>query len=77
MDKAIIDWKGNCGNLTSAVGIFAIAQNLLKPVEPLTTVRIYNTNTDKIIHVIYPVKDGLALSEGIIAFPECLGPVLN
>jgi len=64
VDKAIIDWKGNCGNLSSAVGIFAIAQNLLKPVEPQTTVRIYNTNSDKIIHVTYPVKDGLVLSEG-------------
>jgi 2-methylaconitate cis-trans-isomerase PrpF len=73
VDKAIIDWKGNCGNLTSAVGIFAIAQNLLKPVEPLTTVRIYNTNTDKIIHVIYPVKDGLALSEGDYSIPGVPG----
>jgi hypothetical protein len=64
VDKAIIDWRGNCGNLTSAVGIFAIAQNLLKPKEPETTVRIYNTNSDKIIYVTYPVKDGVALSEG-------------
>lgn len=64
IDKAIIDWKGNCGNLTAGVGIFAIAQNLLKPVEPETTVRIYNTNSKKIIHVTYPVKDGLVLSDG-------------
>jgi len=73
VDKAIIDWKGNCGNLSSAVGIFAIAQNLLKPAEPQTTVRIYNTNTDKIIHATYPVKDGFALSDGDYQIPGVPG----
>ena len=62
--NALIDWKGNCGNLTSGVGIFAIAQNLLKVREPEMTVRIYNTNTDKIIYATYEVRDGLAVSEG-------------
>jgi 2-methylaconitate cis-trans-isomerase PrpF len=47
VDKDIIDWKGNCGNLTSGVGVFAIAQNLLKVTEPQTVVRIYNTNTKR------------------------------
>ena len=64
VDKAIIDWRGNCGNLTSGVGVFAIAQNLLKVKEPTTTVRIYNTNTDKIIHATYAVRDGQAISDG-------------
>ena len=64
VDKGIIDWRGNCGNLTSGVGIFAIAQNLLKVTEPKTVVRIYNTNTDKIIHATYQVKDGAVLSDG-------------
>lgn len=64
IEKPIIDWEGICGNLTSAVGVFAISHNLLKPVEPFTTVRIYNTNTKKIIHATYPVKDGLVLSGG-------------
>lgn len=73
IDKAIIDWKGNCGNLTAGVGIFAIAQNLLKPVEPETTVRIYNTNSKKIIHVTYPVKDGLVLSDGDYSIPGAPG----
>jgi len=73
LDKAKIDWRGNCGNLTSGVGVFAIAQNLLKPVEPHTTVRIYNTNTDKIILVTYPVKDGIVLSEGDFSIPGVPG----
>lgn len=73
LDRAFIDWEGNCGNLTSAVGIFAIAQNLIKPIEPFTTVRIFNTNTNKILHVIYPVKDGIVLSEGDYSIPGVPG----
>jgi len=73
VDKAIIDWKGNCGNLTAGVGIFAISQNLLKVTEPETTVRIYNTNTKKIIHATYPVKDGSVLSEGNYSIPGVPG----
>ena len=64
VDKAIIDWRGNCGNLTAGVGIFAIEQGLLKVTEPQTTVRIYNTNSKKIIHATYRVKDGKVLSDG-------------
>ncbi len=73
VDKPIVDWKGNCGNLSAGVGVFAIDNNLLKPVEPETTVRIYNTNTDKIIHVTYPVKDGRVLSNGTYKIPGVPG----
>lgn len=73
VDRAIIDWKGNCGNLTSGVGVFAIAQNLLKVEEPKTTVRIYNTNTKKIIHCTYEVEDGLAVSDGEYEIPGVPG----
>lgn len=64
VDKAKIDWQGNCGNLTSAVGVFAVNQNYVNPREPETTVRIFNTNTAKLIHVKVPVRDGRALSSG-------------
>lgn len=73
IEKAMIDWEGNCGNLTSAVGVFAISQNLLKPIEPMTNVSIYNTNSDKIIHATYPVKDGVVLSEGDYNIPGVPG----
>lgn len=73
IEKAMIDWEGNCGNLTSAVGVFAISQNLLKPIEPMTSVRIYNTNSNKIIHATYPVKDGVVLSEGDYNIPGVPG----
>jgi hypothetical protein len=51
-----MDLSGTCGNMTSAVAPFAIDENLVHPVpndedgESKATVRVYNTNTDKIIH---------------------------
>lgn len=73
VDKPIIDWKGNCGNLTAGVGIFAIEQNLLKVTEPSTIVRIFNTNSNKIIHATYQVKDGKVISEGDYEIPGVPG----
>lgn len=67
VDKAKIDWQGNCGNLTSAVGVFAVNQNFVIPSEPEAVVRIFNTNTAKIIHVKVPVEDGRAKCTGSFA----------
>lgn len=59
-----IDYGGNCGNISSGVGPFAIDEGLVKAVEPITTVRIFNTNTKKIIVAEVPVKDGKAQTQG-------------
>ena len=48
IDKAIVSYKGNCGNISSAVGPFAIEQGLVDITSPETVVRIYNTNTKKV-----------------------------
>lgn len=61
---AVIDWHGNCGNISSAVGLYAVDMNMVKPVEPFTTVRIYNTNTDKIIRATVPVIEGKTVTHG-------------
>lgn len=61
---ALVDYKGNCGNISAGVGPFAVDEGLVKAVEPITRVRIYNTNTKKIIVADVPVKDGKALVEG-------------
>lgn len=58
IDKPIIDYRGNCGNLTSAVGPFAIDEGLVHPVEPITEIRMYNTNTNKVILADIPVRGG-------------------
>lgn len=50
VDKPIVDYKGNCGNISSAVGPFSIDMGLIEANDPETVVRIYNTNTNKIIY---------------------------
>jgi 2-methylaconitate cis-trans-isomerase PrpF len=47
--ESIIDFRGNCGNISSGVGPFAIDESLVQIREPETVVRIYNTNTQKIL----------------------------
>jgi 2-methylaconitate cis-trans-isomerase PrpF len=73
LNTPVIDWLGNCGNLSSAVGHYAVDEGFVKPVEPHTMVRIYNTNTDKMIYATVPVKDGRALSEGDYVIDGCPG----
>jgi 2-methylaconitate cis-trans-isomerase PrpF len=62
--RPCIDWSGTCGNISAAVGPFAIDAGLVPAVEPVTRVRVLATNTGKryIAHV--PVRDGQAEVEG-------------
>ena len=49
--EARVDYHSNCGNMSSAIGPFAIDEGLVSaPKDGMTIVRIYNTNTKKIIH---------------------------
>ena len=59
-----IDYSGNCGNISSAVGPYAVDSGLVEAVSPITKVRIYNTNTKKIMEAEVPVVDGKASSCG-------------
>lgn len=59
-----VDYSSNCGNISAGVGPFAIQQGLVKAVEPVTTVRIYNTNTQKVFVAEVPVKDGKPQAKG-------------
>jgi 2-methylaconitate isomerase len=62
-----IGYEGNCGNISSGVGPFAIDEGLVEPVEPVTRVRIYNTNTDKVLVALVPVVGGKARVSGDFA----------
>jgi len=64
IDRPIVDFKGNCGNISSAVGPFAVDEGLVEAVEPITRVRIYQKNTNKLIVAEVPVKDGRFNEEG-------------
>jgi probable AcnD-accessory protein PrpF len=62
IDKAFVDWSGNCGNLTAAVGSFAISNGLvdasLIPDNGLATVRIWQANIQKTIIAHVPMTNG-------------------
>jgi 2-methylaconitate cis-trans-isomerase PrpF len=73
VDTDIVDWGGNCGNMTSAVGPFAIESGLVKPVEPVTTVRIVSVNTGIGVHAHVPVRDGRVEAEGDYTIPGVPG----
>lgn len=64
IDRPRVDYSMNCGNLSAGVGPFAVDEGLVKAVEPVTTVRIYNTNTKRIFAAEVPVKDGKAVVAG-------------
>jgi 2-methylaconitate cis-trans-isomerase PrpF len=58
INDPIIDYGGNCGNISSGVGPFAVDEGLVEASEPETLVRIYNTNTKKILKAYVPVSGG-------------------
>lgn len=60
IDKPFVDWSGNCGNLSSAVGAFAIHQGLVDnvPQNGICCVRIWQANIKKTIFDYIPIKDG-------------------
>jgi hypothetical protein len=66
-ESAFVDYGGNCGNISSAVGPFAIDEGLVEAVEPITTVRIRMTNSDRILIAEVPVKGGKAMVDGDFA----------
>jgi 2-methylaconitate cis-trans-isomerase PrpF len=63
-ENETIDYKGNCGNISSAVGPYAIDEGIVKAEEPVTTVRIHMTNSGRILKAEVPVADGKAVVEG-------------
>jgi hypothetical protein len=64
IDRPIVDVKANCGNISAAVGPFAVDEGLVKTVAPVTRVRIHQKNTNKLIVAEVPVKDGKFNEEG-------------
>jgi 2-methylaconitate cis-trans-isomerase PrpF len=69
----VVDWGGNCGNISSAVGPYAIDTGLVPATGDLTTVRIHNTNTRQIIVASVPTRDGRAVIAGDYAIPGVPG----
>lgn len=68
-----VDWGGNCGNISAAVGPFSINQGFVRAAEPVTTVRVHNTNTSKVILEHVPVRGGRAAASGDYVVPGVPG----
>lgn len=64
VDKPLVSYKGNCGNISSGVGPFAIERGLIQAKDGTTPVRIFNTNTQKMIVADVKIKDGGVEYEG-------------
>lgn len=69
IDRPLIDWAGNCGNMSAAVGPFAIDEGLVPVTADRTTVRFLNTNTNKVIVAHVPTKDGRFDPRGDLIIP--------
>jgi hypothetical protein len=68
IDKAFVDWSGNCGNLSAAVGPFAIRNSLVDasrvPKDGMATVRIWQANIARTIVAHVPITNGAVQETG-------------
>lgn len=69
----IIDRRGNCGNISSAVGPFAVDEGLVEATDPVTIVRFLNVNTGKVIVAHVPTKNGRFDPNGSFELPGVPG----
>src|SRR5690606_22923655 len=73
VDRPVVDWAGNCGNLSSAVGPFAVDEGLVPAGDGEALVRIHQVNTRKVIHARFPVAGGRAVATGGFAIAGVSG----
>jgi len=64
VQKASVSYAGNCGNMSAAMGPFAIDEGILKAEGTEARVRIHNTNTKKIIHAVFAMDEGQSAVDG-------------
>ena len=73
VDRPQVDWSSNCGNMSSAIGPFAVDEGMVDTSGPEGVVVIHNTNTGKLIRSRFPVRDGAAAVEGDTEIPGVSG----
>jgi len=64
VQKATVGYGANCGNMSAAMGPFAVDEGIIKVTGDKAMVRIHNTNTKKVIHAHFPMDDGQAAVDG-------------
>ncbi len=65
--EPVVDYDINCGNISAAVGAYAIDEGIVPAEGSVTTVRIHNTNTGRVLLAKVPIVDGRAGVEGAYA----------
>lgn len=73
VDKPVVDYSANCGNMTSAVGQFAVEEGIFPVPDGDARIRMYNTNTDICVHSHFRVEGGRAVTEGDLEIPGVAG----
>lgn len=73
IDRPEVDFRSLCGNISSAVGAFAVDEGFVEPTEPTTTVRVYNTNLDCVLTLEVPVQGSRAQELGDFRVPGVPG----
>ena len=73
VDRPLVDWSSNCGNLSSAIGPFAVDEGLVRASDGEALVRIHQVNTQRIIHARFPVRGGRAAVAGDFAMAGVAG----
>ncbi|HEX6611103.1 MAG TPA: PrpF domain-containing protein, partial [Hyphomicrobiaceae bacterium] len=71
--EAKVDYGANCGNMSSAMGPFAVDEGLVKSSGKDALVKVHNTNTKKIIWSRFPLDNGQAAVDGDLAIPGVAG----
>jgi 2-methylaconitate isomerase len=73
VDAPRVDWKGNCGNLTSGIAPFAVDEGLVRTSGDQASVTLYNTNTKKTVVAKFAIEDGKAKVTGDFALQGVSG----
>jgi hypothetical protein len=71
--EAKVDYSANCGNMSSAVGPFAVDEGIVKASGPEAVVRVHNTNTKKIIYSRFALDGTEAAVDGSLSIPGVAG----
>lgn len=69
----VVDWGGNCGNLTPGVAVYAALHGMVRVSDPITRIKMFNLNTGALVRCDLPVSDGAPRVEGDFRMPGVPG----
>lgn len=73
IERAVIDYRPNCGNIAAAVGPYSVNNGFFKAEGTEALVRIYNTNTQALLHARFPIENGRFKPDGDAQIPGVPG----